>query len=117
MLCGLGSDTVRWALGMSFAVPPTAWQIRQLSSATAPPVCSVRPFGAGLTKLMLSWHALQARALRWLSLLSPATAPGVWRARVRGAAHEAVVVVSRVSGAPAGLALPVVRQRRRAAVA
>src|SRR4051794_9435304 len=71
MLFGLGFETGVWLAEMSPATDPAMWQTRQLLSfAWAPPVCRTRPAGAGLTKLTLSWQALQARRVGWFFQLS-----------------------------------------------
>src|SRR5215468_2644327 len=64
MLFGFGSETGAWTSSGAPPMPPGPWHNRQLLSlAIAPPLCSVRPAGGGLTKLLSSWQAPQARRL------------------------------------------------------
>src|SRR4051812_12931947 len=79
MLFGFGGDTGTWLPGVSPPGPPATWQNTQLPSFDCgPPVCTRRPFGAGLTKLMSSWQAAQARRLVAFFQLSERAAGARW---------------------------------------
>ena len=61
------------------AIPLAVWQNTQLPSfAWGPPVCPMRPLGGELSKLMLSWQALQARRLGSLFQLAASGAGLRW---------------------------------------
>src|SRR6185436_10769662 len=65
MLPGFGGEIGAWAATISRPIAPAVWHpsMQVASVDCAPPGWSFRPGGAGLTKLMLSWHAPQARRL------------------------------------------------------
>src|SRR6266850_3236702 len=78
MLLGLGRDTEACDTRVP-ADAPSAWQRTQPSSFDCgPPVWPLRPGGAGLTKLLSSWHAPQARRLGAVFQLSFIAAGGRW---------------------------------------
>src|SRR6266850_2127688 len=61
-LLSCGTAKAKNALGeptkLGISSPASAWQRTQPSSFDCgPPVCPLRPGGAGLTKLLSSWHA------------------------------------------------------------